>query len=142
MKDDSGSFAVLTEQGSSASQMMAAKVLDVLFQTSRMRRTSKRRGISWHPSQNDGLFSKIIENCWNRSAPPFGFMHLHPVGQNFGTKFKNLWFLLKGLVRTTTGRMALGATIRKSLYRQFNGRKLEDNDDIALRSGCQTEKIQ
>ena len=56
MKDDSGSFAVLTEQGSSASQMMAAKVLDVLFQTSRMRRTSKRRSISKHPSQNDGRF--------------------------------------------------------------------------------------
>ena len=30
MKDDSGSHAVFTEQGSSASQMTAAKVLDVI----------------------------------------------------------------------------------------------------------------
>ena len=30
MKDDSGSYAVLTEQGSSASQMAAAKVMDVI----------------------------------------------------------------------------------------------------------------
>ena len=30
MKDDSGSYAVSTEQGSSASQMTAAKVVDVL----------------------------------------------------------------------------------------------------------------
>ena len=30
MKDDSGSYAVFTEQGSSDSQMMAAKVLDVI----------------------------------------------------------------------------------------------------------------
>ena len=30
MKDDSGSFAVFTEQGSSASQMTAAKVLDII----------------------------------------------------------------------------------------------------------------
>ena len=30
MKDDSGSYAVFTEQGSSASQMMAAKVMDVV----------------------------------------------------------------------------------------------------------------
>ena len=31
MKDDSGSYAVFTEQGSSASQMAAAKVMDVFF---------------------------------------------------------------------------------------------------------------
>ena len=30
VKDDSGSYAVFTEQGSSASQMTAAKVMDVL----------------------------------------------------------------------------------------------------------------
>ena len=30
MKDDSGSFAVFTEQGSSASQMTVAKVMDVV----------------------------------------------------------------------------------------------------------------
>ena len=30
MKDDSGSYAVLTAQGSSASQMTAAKVMDII----------------------------------------------------------------------------------------------------------------
>ena len=30
VKDDSGSYAVLTEQGSSASQMTAAKVMDII----------------------------------------------------------------------------------------------------------------
>ena len=30
MKDDSGSYAVLTEQGSSASQMTAAKIMDIV----------------------------------------------------------------------------------------------------------------
>ena len=30
VKDDSGAYAVFTEQGSSASQMIAAKVLDVI----------------------------------------------------------------------------------------------------------------
>ena len=30
VKDDSGSFAVFTEQGSSASQMTAAKVMDII----------------------------------------------------------------------------------------------------------------
>ena len=31
MKDDSGSYAVFTEQGSSASQVTAAKVMDIIF---------------------------------------------------------------------------------------------------------------
>ena len=30
VKDDSGSYAVLTEQGSSASQMTAAKIMDII----------------------------------------------------------------------------------------------------------------
>ena len=30
MKDDSGSYAVFTEQGSSASQITAAKVMDII----------------------------------------------------------------------------------------------------------------
>ena len=40
VKDDSGSNAVFTEQGSSASQMTAATVMDTIFQTARMLRTS------------------------------------------------------------------------------------------------------
>ena len=37
MKDDSRAFAVFTEQGSSASQMTAAKVMDVISRLSRLR---------------------------------------------------------------------------------------------------------
>ena len=32
MKDDSGSHAVFTEQGSLASQMTVAKVMDIIFE--------------------------------------------------------------------------------------------------------------
>ena len=46
VKDDSGVF---TEQGSSASQMTAAKVMDFI---SRLRRTSSRRSISLYLSEN------------------------------------------------------------------------------------------
>ena len=31
VKDNSGSYAVFTEQGSSASQMTAAKIMDIIF---------------------------------------------------------------------------------------------------------------
>ena len=41
VKDDSGSYVVFTEQGSSASHMTAATVLYVISRLPRMRRTSK-----------------------------------------------------------------------------------------------------
>ena len=56
VKDNSGSYAVFTEQGSSASQMTSAKVMDI-FQTARMLRTSS----GLYPGQN-GRCSKIIES--------------------------------------------------------------------------------
>ena len=58
VKDDAGSYAVFTEQGSSASQMTAAKNMDII---SRLRWTGSRRSISLYPSEN-GRCSQIIEN--------------------------------------------------------------------------------
>ena len=40
VKDHSGSYAVSLNKGSSASQMTAAKVMDIIFQIARVRRTS------------------------------------------------------------------------------------------------------
>ena len=51
VKDDSGSYAVFTEQGSSASQMAAAKSHDEIGAT-KVRRTSSRRSFSLHQGQN------------------------------------------------------------------------------------------
>ena len=61
VKDNSGSYAVFTEQGSSASQMSAAKIMDIIFQIARFRWTSSRRSIGLYPSEN-GRCSQIIEN--------------------------------------------------------------------------------
>ena len=51
VKDDSESYAVFTEQGSSASQMVAAKVMGHHIKTTGMRRTSSRRNILFLPGQ-------------------------------------------------------------------------------------------
>ena len=59
VKDDSGSYAVFTEQGSSASQLMAAKVMNI--QTARVRRSSSGCSICLYPGKK-GRCSKIIEN--------------------------------------------------------------------------------
>ena len=61
VKDDSVSCAVFTEQGSSASQMTAAKIMDIISQIAWLRWTSSRRSISLYPSEN-GRCSQIIEN--------------------------------------------------------------------------------
>ena len=58
VKDDSGSYAVFTEQGSSASQM---KSHGYQIQTARMRRTSSGCNICLYPG-NNGRCSKIFEN--------------------------------------------------------------------------------
>ena len=61
VKDNSGSYAVFTEQGSSASQMTAAKNNGYHFQIAWLRWTSSRRSIGLYPSEN-GRCSQIIEN--------------------------------------------------------------------------------
>ena len=54
VEDNSESYVVFTEQGSSASQMTAAEIMDII---SRLWRTSSRRSIGLHPSEN-GRYSK------------------------------------------------------------------------------------
>ena len=68
VKDDSGSYAVFTEQGSSASQMTAAKIMDIISQIAGLRWTSSRRSISLYPSEN-GRCSQIIENSPKSECP-------------------------------------------------------------------------
>ena len=58
VKDNSGSYAVFTEQGSFSSQITAAKIM---VQIAWLRWTSSRRSISLYPSEN-GRCSQIIEN--------------------------------------------------------------------------------
>ena len=61
VKDDSGSYAVFTEKGSSASQMTAAEVIGYHLQTVGLRRTSSGRSFCSYQGEN-GRCSQIIEN--------------------------------------------------------------------------------
>ena len=61
VKDDSGSYLVFTEHGSSASLMTAAKIMDIISRLSDLRWTTSRRSISLYQSKN-GRCSHIIEN--------------------------------------------------------------------------------
>ena len=54
VKDDSGSYAVFTEQGSSASQMTAAKIMDIISRLP--------DAVSAYTQVKNGRCSQIFEN--------------------------------------------------------------------------------
>ena len=74
MKDDSGSYAVFTEQGSSASQMTAAEVMDII---SRLPGCAGQAAdaVSACTLAKNGRCSKIFENSQIWNAQTFGFVY-------------------------------------------------------------------
>ena len=61
VKDNSGSYAVFTEQGSSASQMTAAKIMDIISRLPGCDGQAADAVSGYNPSKN-GRCSQIIEN--------------------------------------------------------------------------------
>ena len=61
VKDDSGSYAILTEQGSSISQMTAAKVMDIIASLPGCD-GQEADAVSVYTQVKNGRCSKIIEN--------------------------------------------------------------------------------
>ena len=68
VKDNSGSYAVFIEQGSSASQMTAAKFMDIISRLPGLRWTSSRRSIGLYPGEN-GRCSQIIKKNPKSECP-------------------------------------------------------------------------
>ena len=86
VKDDSVSYAVFTEQGSPASQMTAAKIMDI----SRLPGCDGQAidAVSAvYPSKN-GRCSQIIENSQIGVSRHFGFVHQDTNGRNHGPVWK------------------------------------------------------
>ena len=92
VKDDSGSYAVFTEQGSSASQMTAAKVMDII---SRLQGCAEQAADAvsaytqkkWKKLQNYSKFQ-------NRNVLTFGFVYHDTNGPNHGPVWKVQSFFL------------------------------------------------
>ena len=94
VKDDSGSYAVFTEQGSSASQMTAAKVMDII---SRLPACDGQAAdaVSAYTQVKMEDAHKLFKNQ-NRSVQTFGLVYHDTNGQNHGPVWKTQLFLLKG----------------------------------------------
>ena len=91
VKDNSGSYAVFTEQGSSASQMTAAKIMDII---------SRLPGCAGQLTQYLLIPRYKMEDApkllkiQNRSVQTFGFVYHDTNGQNHGPIWKIQPFLL------------------------------------------------
>ena len=94
MKDDSGAYAIFAEQGIVSFANDSIKGDGRHCEITRLCRTSRRRNISLHPSQNGGR-SKVAQNSKVRvSIYIYGYVFHTTNGQNHGQASKTQWFLL------------------------------------------------
>ena len=97
VKDDSGSScAVFTEQGSSASKMTAAKVMDII---SRLPGCAGQAAdaVSAHTQVKMEDAPEFSRKFQNRNVQTFGFVYHDTNGQNHGPVWKTQSFLLSGI---------------------------------------------
>ena len=124
MKDASGSHAVFTEQGSSASQMTAVKVLDVIA-----------RLPDWDGQAADAVsaFSQVkmedahknIENSKNRSVQTFGFVCHNTNGLNHGPVWKIQSFLLNEICTVILCQDYCGKGNTRKFFWKTDGKKFQ-----------------
>ena len=93
VKDDSGSYAVVAEQGSSASQMTAAKIMDII---SRLTGCSGQEvdAVSAETQVKMEDAHKLLKKIQNRNVQTFGFVYHDTNGRNHGPVWKTQSFLL------------------------------------------------
>ena len=92
VKDDSGSYAVFTEQGSSASQMTAAKNMDII---------SRLPGCDGQATDAVSAYTQVkmedapkLFEIPKSECPDIGFVYHDTNGQNHGPVWKTQSFLL------------------------------------------------
>ena len=93
VKDDSGSYAVFTEQGSSASQMTAAKVMDIISRLSGCAAQAADAVSAYIQAEK----WKTFRNKWtfpNRNVQTYGFVYHDTNGLNHGPVWEIRSFLL------------------------------------------------
>ena len=93
VKDDSGSYAVFTEQGSSASQMTAAKVMDIISRLPGCAGQAADAVSACTQVQMEDA-PKLLKIPKSRNVQTYGFVYHDTNGQNHGPVWKTQPFLL------------------------------------------------
>ena len=93
VKDDSGSYAVFTEQGSSASQMTAAKIMDII---------SRLPGCDGQAADAVSAYTQVKMEAHKlvkipKSECPDIWIRLHTNGLSHGPVWKTQSFFLNGI---------------------------------------------
>ena len=117
VKHDSGSYAVFTEQGSSASQMTAAKVMDII---------SRLPGCAGQAADAVSAYTQVqtedapkLLKFPNRNVQTFGFVYHDTNGLNHGPVWKTQLFLLNGICMVVLWQDYYGkSNLRKSYEKQ------------------------
>ena len=97
VKDDSGSYAIFTDQGSSASQMTAAEIMDIISRLPGCdgQATDAVSAETQVKMENAHILLKFPKIGVSRHL--FGFVHHDTNGQNQGPVWKSQLFLLRGI---------------------------------------------
>ena len=99
VKDDSGSYAVFTEQGSFSISNDSRQDHGYHLQIAWLRWTSSRRSINLYPEKNGRCSQIVKKKKQNRSVQTFGFVYHDTNGQNHGPVWKTQLFLLNGICK-------------------------------------------
>ena len=114
VKDDSGSYAVFTEQGSSASEMTAAKVMDII---SRLPGCAGQAADAVSPKTKVKMEDahKLLKIPKIGVSRHFGFVYHDTNGQNHGPVWKTQSFFLSGICMVIVWQDCFGkGNLRKS----------------------------
>ena len=95
VKDDSGSYAVFTEQGSSASQMTAAKVMDIKSRLPGCSGQAADAVSAKTQVQNGRCINVIKKNSKSQNVQFFGYVYQGTNGPNHGPVWKTQSFFLE-----------------------------------------------
>ena len=124
VKDDSGFYAVFTEQGPSASQMPAAEVMDIITRLPGCAWTSSWCSICLYPGKN-GRCSKIIENSkigMSRHLDSSTTTQMDKIMVQYGRPSRSSW---AKSVRSSFNRTVMGKAIWKILL-QYGWEKVSN----------------
>ena len=119
MKDDSGSYAVFTEQGSSASQLTAAKIMDIIF---------RLPGCAGQAADAVSAYTQVqmedAPKLLKRNVQTVGFVYHDTNGLNHGPVSKTQFFLLNGICtvilwQNCHGKGNLGKSYCSTVGRRF-----------------------
>ena len=106
VKDDAGSYAVFTEQGSSASQMTAAKIMDII---------SRLPGCDGQAADAVSAYTQVkMED--DRGVQTFGFVYHDTNGLNHGPVWKTQSFLLSEMCTVIFSKDSYGKGNSRKFY--------------------------